>query len=104
MSDDKGLLDRIKARGEEAFTQVSGQLMSNPSFVKAMETALRGKEKLDTAVGRALKQMNIPTRGEFKKALARIEALERELLALKQKPKRAPRSAKGPARQGPRQG
>lgn len=97
MSDDKGLLDRIKARGEEAFTQVSGQLMSNPAFVKAMEAAFRGKEKLDTAVGRALKQMNIPTRSEFKKALSRIEALEREVAALRQKPKRAPRGAKGPA-------
>jgi polyhydroxyalkanoate synthesis regulator phasin len=103
VSDEKGFLDRIKARGEEAFTQVSGQLMSNPAFVKAMETALSGKQKLDTAAARALKQMNIPTRSEFKKALSRIEALEREMAALKQKPKRTPRSAKGPAGQGPRQ-
>ena len=100
MSDDKGLLDRIKERGEEAFTQVSGQLMSNPAFVKALETAVRGKEKLDAAVGRALKQMNIPTRSEFKKALSRIEALEREVAGLKQKPRRAPRAARGPAQQG----
>jgi polyhydroxyalkanoate synthesis regulator phasin len=103
VSDERGLLDRIKARGEEAFTQVSGQLMANPAFVKAMETAFRGKEKLDTAAGRALKQMNIPTRGEFKKALSRIEALEREIAALKQKPRRAARSPRGPAGQGPRQ-
>jgi polyhydroxyalkanoate synthesis regulator phasin len=61
---------------------------------------VRGKEKLDTAVGRALKQMNIPTRSEFKKALSRIEALEREVAGLKQKPRRAPRAARGPAQQG----
>lgn len=97
MSDDRGLLDRLKAKGEEAFGQVSSQLMSNPAFVKAMETAFRGKEKLDAAVGRALKQMNIPTRSEFKKALARIEALEREVASLRQKPRRAARAPKGPA-------
>jgi hypothetical protein len=97
VSEDRSLLDRIRARGEEAFGQVSSQLMSNPAFVKALETAFRGKEKLDGAVGRALKQMNIPTRSEFKKALSRIEALEREVAELKRRPKRAPRPAKVPA-------
>jgi polyhydroxyalkanoate synthesis regulator phasin len=94
--EEKGLLDRLKARGEEVFTQISGELMSNPHFMKAMEGAMRGKQKLDAAVGSALKSMNVPTRSEFKRALGRIEALERELAALKAKKARAPgRSGKG---------
>ncbi len=105
---DEGLFGRLKARGEEVFTQVSAQLMSNPQFVKAMQGAIKGKQKLDHAVGRALKQMNIPTRTEFKRALGRIEALERELLEVKSKAAARPkarrakkRSAKPPAQAPP---
>lgn len=88
---DASLLDRLKARGEEVFAQVSAQLMANPQFMKAVESALKGKQVLDQAAGRALKQMNIPTRSEFKKALGRIDALEREVAALKARPAPAPR-------------
>ena len=52
MTIDRGLLDRLKPRGEEVFTQVSGELMSNQHFMKAMEGAMRGKEKLEDGGGR----------------------------------------------------
>lgn len=99
MSDDS-LFGRLKARGEEMFTQASAQLMQNPQFVKAMQGALKGKQALDEAAARALKQMNIPTRTEFKKALSRIEALERELAEQRAKAARksTPRAAKRGAR------
>jgi polyhydroxyalkanoate synthesis regulator phasin len=60
--------------------------------MRAMEGALRGKQRIDEGAARALKSMNIPTRSEFKKALTRIEALEHELLAVKAKLKKAPAS------------
>jgi polyhydroxyalkanoate synthesis regulator phasin len=97
MTIDKNLLDRLKSRGEEVFTQVSAELMSNPRFMKAMEGALRGKEKAEDAVARAIKTMNIPTRTEFKRALRRIEALEEELAALKAKARKTTRRAKAKA-------
>jgi polyhydroxyalkanoate synthesis regulator phasin len=96
MTVDRGLLDRIRTRGEEVLTQVSAELMSNPRITKAMEGAMRGKEKIEEGVGRALKQMNVPTRSELKRALSRIETLEREVAALKAKAKAraaAPRRA-----------
>jgi hypothetical protein len=96
MSDDS-LIGRLRARGEEMFTQVSAQLMQNPQFVKAMQGALKGKQAFDEAAARALKQMNIPTRTEFKKALSRIEALERELAE-----QRAKAARKSTARAGKR--
>jgi hypothetical protein len=77
MTIDKDLIDRLRARGEEMFTQVSAELMSNPRFMKAMEGAMRGKEAAEDAASRAVKSMNIPTRTEFKKALKRIDALEK---------------------------
>ena len=87
---DKSLLERLKTRGEEVFTQLSAELMSNRHFMRAMEGAMRGKEKLDQAVGQALKTMNVPTRSEFKRAVGRIEALEKELAAVKAKAGRKP--------------
>jgi polyhydroxyalkanoate synthesis regulator phasin len=89
VSESRGLFDRLKARGEEVWGQLSAELMSNERFVKAMQGALRGKEKLDEAVGTALRTMNVPTRTEFKRVLARIEALEKELAALKAARRRA---------------
>jgi len=101
MTVDKSLLDRLRDRGEEVLTQVSGELMSNPRFMKAMERALRGKEKVEEAAAHAIKSMNIPTRTEFKKALSRIDALEREVQTLRSKAKTSgggPRKA--PVRKG----
>ena len=103
MTDDN-LFDRLRARGEEMFTQLSSQLMENPQFVKAMQGAIKGKEALDDADSRALKQMNIPTRTEFKKAVSRIETLEKELSELRAKAsrprKRAAAKGKGRAKPG----
>lgn len=94
MSEDDSVFQRIRARGEAMFTQVSTELLENPRFAKALQHAMRGKEIFDQAAARALKTMNVPTRTEFKKALRRIEALEAELVALKTKAsaRPAPRS------------
>jgi polyhydroxyalkanoate synthesis regulator phasin len=89
VTEPRNVFDRLRARGEEVLSQVSAELMNNPQFAKAMGAAMRGKEKLDDAVGRALKTMNVPTRSEFKRAVSRIEALEAEVVAL-----RAARSAR----------
>lgn len=97
---DESVFDRWRARGEAVFNQVSAELMKNPNFVKAMQAAMKGKERVDVAVGQALKAMNVPTRSEFRRALARIDALEQELASLK-----ADRAASAPAtpsRRGPR--
>jgi len=102
MTVDRGLLDRIRTRGEEVLTLVSSELMSNPRFMKAMEGAVRGKEKLEEAVGQALKQMNVPTRTELKRALSRIETLEREVAALRAKAKARPPAPGKPAARKPK--
>jgi hypothetical protein len=83
--DENSILGRLRARGEEFFQQVSSELMKNPQFVSAMQAAVWGKEKLDEAVAQGLKAMNVPTRTEFKHALDRIEALERQVQARNRK-------------------
>jgi polyhydroxyalkanoate synthesis regulator phasin len=96
MTIDQGLLDRLRSRGEEVLTQVSAELMSNPRFMKAMEGAMKGKERLEEAVSQAVEKMNVPTRTELKRALSRIETLEREVVTLKTKLKTRPAPARKP--------
>ena len=85
----KDVVDLLK-KGGAAIADVSQGLMKNPAFVAAVATAYRGKARLNDAVGHALKTMNVPTRSEFKRAVARIEALERELADRKSEAAAAP--------------
>jgi hypothetical protein len=83
VTDTKTVLDRLRARGSEVLAQASAELMSNEHFVKAVQGAVRGREKVETAVGRALKTLNVPTRSELKKVQARLDALEAEVAHLR---------------------
>lgn len=83
MTRSRSLLERLKEQGEEVLSKISDEVMSSEVFAKAMQGAMKGKEKLDQAVGQALKQMNIPSRSEFRRAVQRIDQLERELAEVK---------------------
>jgi polyhydroxyalkanoate synthesis regulator phasin len=102
MTVDQGLVERMRSRGEDVLTQVSAELMSNPRLAKAVEAAMRGKEKVEKAAGKALRQMNVPTRSELKRALSRIETLEREVAALKARAKARPSPPRKPAARRPK--
>jgi polyhydroxyalkanoate synthesis regulator phasin len=93
---EESIFDRLKARGEEVLGQISSELMQNEHFMRAMQGALEGKQRLDRAVGKALKTMNVPTRSELKRAVARIDALEQELGELREKLKSASRGKGAP--------
>jgi hypothetical protein len=95
---ERDVFEEWKARGGRVLGRLSSELMQNEHFVKALQGAMRGKQKLDEAASHALKQMNIPTRSEFKRALARVEALEQELQRLKAQAVRRPRARRKPAR------
>jgi Flp pilus assembly protein TadB len=84
MDEPKTMFDFIRTRGTAFVSLVSNELMGNPAFLKAMQTAYRGGERLNGAVEQALKTMNVPSRSEFKRLVARIDALERELAAARE--------------------
>jgi hypothetical protein len=83
MERDDGLLNRLRSRGQEVLTQVSAELSQNPRFMQAVAGAMRGKQKLEKAVGRALRQMNVPSRSEWARVVSRVEAIEKELASVK---------------------
>ena len=95
MSGNRTVFDALRARGSAFVSLVSNELMGNPAFLKAMQTAYRGGERINDAVGKALKTMNVPSRTEFKRLAARVEALEAELAALRERA--APAAAQKPA-------
>jgi hypothetical protein len=77
------MFEKLKERGEEVLSQISDEVVNSPYFHRAMESVMKGRDQLNQAAAQALKQMNIPTRSEFKKAMGRIDSLEQELNALK---------------------
>ena len=99
MDEPRTVFDFLRTRGSAFVSLVSNELMSNPAFLKAMQTAYRGGERLNGAVERALKTMNVPSRSEFKRLVARMDALERELAAAREAQARpAPAAKKRAAR------
>ena len=98
----KTMFDFIRTRGSAFVSLVSNELMSNPAFLKAMQTAYRGGERLNGAVEQALKTMNVPSRSEFKRLVARIDALERELAAARETAAAAPAPRKRTGKAAPR--
>ena len=99
MAVDRGILERLRTRGEEVLTQLSAELASNPRFTRAMESAMekasRGREVLEQAAARALQEINVSTRGDLKRANSRIEALEREVKELRARAAAARKPAGG---------
>ena len=96
----RGMFDFLRTQGEAFVTQVTNRLMGDPRFIRAVQTALKGKEWFGQAVGQAVAQalrtMNVPTRTEFKRALLRIEALEEQLAQMRKSASAARRVASRP--------
>ncbi len=85
---------QIKSRGEEFLTEVSNNLMSNPTFVELLKKGIAAKEEIDKRVAAGLKSMNVVTRREVSKLEERIARLENELQRPRAKPRRPRRKAR----------
>jgi BMFP domain-containing protein YqiC len=75
----ESLFDQMKARGEAFFTDVSNNLMSNPTFVEMVKKGFAAKEAVEREVTETLKRMNVATRKDLRKLEERLAALEAEL-------------------------
>jgi len=72
-------------------TRLTGQLMSNASFVSALQgaiaRAMEAKLVLDNQLRAALSQLGIPTQGEFEALRNEISELKAEVQRLRQEAK-----------------
>lgn len=85
------LLQQLKARGEEFFTEVSNNLMANEAFIEVLKKGIAAKEAVDKQVTETMKRMNVATRKETSRLEQRIAALEADLAELKAKAAARPR-------------
>jgi hypothetical protein len=77
------LLDQLKARGEVFVTEISNNLLSNPTFIEMLKKGLAAKEAVDKQVGEALRNVNVATRRDLAKLDARLSDLEAEIGTLR---------------------
>ena len=95
MSD--SLFDQLRTRGEGFITEISNNLMANPTFIEVLKKGIAVKEEVDKRVLEALKSMSVATRKDLARMEKRLEELQAELDSLKAKaaPKPRPRKASG---------
>jgi predicted nucleic acid-binding Zn-ribbon protein len=88
------LFSQLKSRGEEFLTEVSNNLMSNPSFIELLKKGVAAKEEVDKRVAEGLKTMNVATRKEVRALENRLADLEKEIAAARERAAKASKSTK----------
>jgi hypothetical protein len=75
------MFKKMIATGEERMSRLASQLLSNETFMNALQktvaAALEAKGTVEKGVQTALGAMNIPTAGDVKKLESKIEELEK---------------------------
>jgi hypothetical protein len=86
MKEEKTLFEKIYEAGEEQLTRFAKEVISHPTFSAALEKALRNaaatKGKMDRNVGTLLGLFNIPSKADYNKLLAKVEAVQGSLVNL----------------------
>jgi len=102
---EKKLSQWLYSLGEERLTQFAKEVMANPRFAeslsKAFERAAETKGRVDRNIDTLLGFLNIPSKADYNKLLAKVEAVQGSLvnlnikldrlLATQKKPKSPPR-------------
>ncbi len=86
MKEEKTLFEKIYEAGEEQLTRFAKEVISHPAFSAALEKAFRNaaatKGKVDRNVNTLLGLFNIPSKSDYNKLLAKVEAVQGSLVNL----------------------
>src|SRR5262249_51489092 len=86
MKEEKTLFEKIYEAGEEQLTRFAREVISHPAFSAAMDKALRNaaatKGKVDRNVDTLLGLFNLPSKSDYNKLLAKVEAVQGSLVNL----------------------
>jgi ATP-dependent exoDNAse (exonuclease V) alpha subunit len=84
--EEKSLLEKLYEASEEQASRFAKEVASHPSFSSVLEKALRNameaKGKIDKNVGQILSLLNVPSKSDYNKLLAKIESLQGSLVNL----------------------
>ena len=79
MSEDPKRAEGIRARGEEALTDLAQALLDNPIFGQAVTTAIGAGERAANAQRSAMGALNIPAASDFERLEQRVRSLSARL-------------------------
>ena len=82
MTEDPGREEGIRARGEEALSDLAQALLDNPIFGQAVSTAIGAGERAAHAQRSAMGALNIPAATDFERLEQRMRSLSTRLEAV----------------------
>lgn len=82
MSDEPERAEGIRARGEEALSDLAEALLENPLFSQAVSTAIGAGERAAHAQRSAMGALNIPAASDFERLEQRMRSLSARLEAV----------------------
>ena len=98
MLKDNPVMKKWVEKGEERVGQIAQQLLSNETFVSAIQAiaskSLQAKGTLDAGLRTALAAMNLPSTGDVDALRSKVEDLERMLASVEAKLDRIPAQPK----------
>jgi septal ring factor EnvC (AmiA/AmiB activator) len=80
--DDKGLRDRVSARGEEAIGDLAQALLENPVLNQALATALGAGERAVQAQRSAMGALNLPAASDVERLERRVRSVSERVEAI----------------------
>jgi hypothetical protein len=84
--EEKTLFEKMYETGEERFSRFAKEFVTHPTFSSMIEKALRNalatKGKVDQNFDHLLNLLNIPSKSDYNKLLAKIETLQGSLVNL----------------------
>ncbi len=109
MAEEKTLFEKLYEVGEENLARFTEDVLSNPVFSDSVDQTLRNaaktKGKVDQNIAALLGLLNLPSKADYDKLLAKVETvqgslvnvnmkLDRLLATQEKKPKRASRTSR----------
>ena len=82
MSEDPEREEGVRARGEEALSDLAQALLDNPIFSQAVSTAIGAGERAANAQRSAMGALNIPAASDFERLEQRMRSLSARLEAV----------------------
>jgi TolA-binding protein len=74
-----GMFDQVRQKGEQRFSRLAGELMSNERFMAAVEAALNTKSFLERKIKTVLHTMSVASRLDIDELRGKLDESERKL-------------------------
>jgi hypothetical protein len=89
MAEEKTLFEKLYEVGEENLARFAEEVISNPTFSDTMDQTLRNaaetKGKVDQNIASLLGLLNLPSKADYDKLLAKVETVQGTLVNINMK-------------------